>query len=146
MKTQILIIEDCEMMQRFLKNFLKKNFEITIAPDRKTAENILYNSDYQSDIILMDVNLPDGNGLDFINEIKLNPHFFKTAVMAFSGEKDMNIRWQALESGADDFMSKPFLPKELDVRLKKLVKPVRTSNFGWSNNVIPEEVAIQFAI
>jgi len=120
MKKRILIIEDCETMQRFLKAYLKKEYEVVLAGSQKAAHFIL-NTEPTFDAILVDINLPDGNGVHFIKAFKNSIHQH-IPVLAMSGMKDQQIRLNALEIGVADFIVKPFIPREMAIRIKKSIK------------------------
>ena len=120
MKKQLLLIEDAETMQRFLLSFLKKEYEILIAASLKDARDLLV-ANIHFDAILLDLNLPDGNGVEMMHWLKRGSELCKIPVVVISGVKDQDVRWQVLEDGAADFISKPFLPKELKVRLNKIL-------------------------
>lgn len=73
------------------------------------------------DLIILDVFLPDGNGLNLLKEIKENPFFETIPVLVFSVNEDLRAKLQAFELGASDYLLKPFHVAELQARVKALV-------------------------
>ena len=119
MKKRLLIIEDCETMQRFLKSYLKKEYDVVLAETQLMAHKML-STETAFDAIIVDINLPDGSGINFIQQFQ-NTIYRATPIIAMSGTKDQNVRLDALEIGAADFIVKPFIPRELAIRVKKSI-------------------------
>jgi len=128
MKKQLLIIEDCETMQRFLKSYFKRAFDLTMISTYQEAVTLL-SMDCDVDAILMDINLPDGSGMELISRFKADRDYANIPIIALSGIKNKERQWQALDCGADDFVSKPFLPKELSIRLERLLARRKTTGY-----------------
>ena len=101
---KILIIDDDYEIREILNIFLTKNKFITeIAEDLAAAKEKLHS--FGPDLILLDMHLPDGDGIDFlkiINEQKIDSH-----VIMVTGVTDKEIALQALEMGASDYITKP---------------------------------------
>ena len=74
------------------------------------------------DIIIADINMPILNGPNFIAEIKSSGLFSKIPLMMLSGVDNSETRINCLEAGADDFMIKPFNPRELEARLNSILR------------------------
>lgn len=137
---KILFIEDDENLAKGIKNFLEsENLEVTLAFSLKQAENLIGQNSF--DLILMDIALPDGNGMDFYanNKTKFNiPVIFLTAK---SSEEDV-IR--GLELEAEDYIIKSFRMRELLYRIKKVLKRneikstinIGNIQFDENNNIV----------
>lgn len=121
MKKTILLIDDCDMMRRFLTPVFEKNFRVISL--KSGMEAILYlRTQSAPDAILLDYNLPEMNGLEVLDSIRKNEGWADIPVVMLSGVKDAEKRWQCLEAGANDFLAKPFHPRELSLRVNLLLK------------------------
>jgi DNA-binding response OmpR family regulator len=111
-KPTVLIVDDSPMMCSYLGLFLEKRFEVLTYTDSVEALTLVM-SGFQPDLIVTDLDMPGLNGIALIPNVPL---------LVVSGAKDSSERIKALSVGADDLMSKPFHPSELDVRLNKLIE------------------------
>jgi two-component system alkaline phosphatase synthesis response regulator PhoP len=125
MQKTILLIDDCDMMCRFLVPVFKQNFRV-IAKKSAGEALVWLTENPAPDAILLDYNLPDMSGLAFLRHFRLRRSWSAVPVIMLSGVSDVEKRWQCLEAGADDFLSKPFHPKELALRVSKF-SPVMES-------------------
>ncbi|MEI6347040.1 MAG: response regulator transcription factor [Bacteroidota bacterium] len=133
---KILIIEDEVELLIAINNFLvKENYICELAENFTKAKEKL--SIYQYDIILLDITLPDGNGLDLIKLIKKNS--VKSGVIILSAKNSLNDKIDGLDTGADDYMTKPFQLSELNSRIKALI---RRRQFDGSNTLNFNEITI----
>lgn len=116
---KILIVEDepslRELMQRSLE---KERYVVEVAPDYATALRKV--EDYRYDCILLDLMLPDGNGLDLLKEIKIKRR--KENVIILSARDSIDDKVSGLETGADDYLAKPFHLAELNARIRSVVR------------------------
>jgi DNA-binding response OmpR family regulator len=108
------------------------------------SDAVLKISFYDYDCILVDLNLPDGNGLDIIKKIRESKK--TTGVIIVSAMADLETRLKGLETGADDYIVKPFHLAELSARIKSVIRRV---NFDGSNSItigdlriLPDEVKV----
>ncbi|MEE1281121.1 MAG: response regulator transcription factor [Acutalibacteraceae bacterium] len=123
---QLLIVEDDKGLNQGLSKALKTdNRQIISCPDLKTAREQLLCSSVS--LILLDINLPDGNGLDLLREIKESTPDIPV-IMLTANDTDMDIV-DGLEHGADDYITKPFSLSVLRARVNtQLRKRVITFN------------------
>jgi DNA-binding response OmpR family regulator len=117
MKKTILLIDDCDMMRRFLTPVFKDDFNVVSIHNPNDAYNWLQENP-SPDVIILDYELPEMNGLSLLQKLRAQPTWSEIPVIMLSGVKDAEKRWQCLEAGADDFLTKPFHPKELALRVK----------------------------
>jgi DNA-binding response OmpR family regulator len=112
-------MEDCEMMTTFLKGFLSKNYEVVTT---NNAEDALMHLEegYDPDALVIDYQLAETNSLNFLAAKTAN--YPDLPVIVLSGTKQAEVRVACLEAGAQDFLLKPFFPKELDLRLHNLLQ------------------------
>lgn len=112
---KILAIEDELTTQTLLLNSLGTTHELTIAGNLERSRNIL--DELKPDLILLDINLPDGNGYDFFNEINTKYSTPKIPVVFLTLESDVQAKIQAFAAGAYDYITKPFSREELLARV-----------------------------
>jgi len=117
MKQRLLIVEDDEMVQSLLAAYLQREgFLISLA---STGKEMLACADSERiDLILLDLGLPDEDGLTLARQIRARSNLPIIVLTARLGKSD---RLAALEIGADDFMTKPFDPEELILRIRNLL-------------------------
>jgi DNA-binding response OmpR family regulator len=114
-----LLIEDEEHLRETIAGFLEE--EGYLCEQAGTLEAALEKIDiYEYDCLLVDIGLPDGNGLQLIKELKSNhPH---TGVLVISARNSLDDKVAGLELGADDYIAKPFHLTELNARIKSVLR------------------------
>src|SRR5690606_31939777 len=117
----ILVLEDDDSLRGVLKDFLSlMGYQISEARDiagyREHAEA------QDIDLTLLDLNLPDGDGLALVRELTSQSD---APVFVVSGRCDERSRLQALEAGADDYLVKPFNARELEYRIRNFLRRQR---------------------
>ncbi len=122
-KMHILLVEDDEFMQAILEEILQVNYNIDIRPDGLSAMSFLQNGNIP-DLIISDLNTPNMNGLELIEQLKVSDFFNSIPIMILSGEESSNKRIKCLDAGADDFVVKPFNPEELVARIKMVLRRI----------------------
>jgi DNA-binding response OmpR family regulator len=117
MKNKLLIVEDDRDILQLLQVVFDHldNFEILYAQDGQEALNLA--KVINPDVILLDIQLPDSTGYDVCRQIKTSPAMCNTKVLMLSGMTQNSDRLKAQESGADDYITKPF---NLDTLLEKV--------------------------
>jgi len=117
MSQNILIIDDDQRLRGLLEEYLsKKKFKIFLIDDFISAQEIL--EYFIFDLIIIDRMMPSGDGIDLIKIIKEKDNT-PTILLTAMGETENVIK--GLKFGADDYLSKPFEPEELYLRIKKLL-------------------------
>lgn len=117
-KKKILVVEDDESIQRLLVEKLSLSFDVQVTESINLAQRIL--SRKFIDLICLDIMLPDGNGFDLCKIVKKD--FPETKVIVLSKKATGEDRIKCFNSGADDYLPKPFFPEELELRAKKLLR------------------------
>lgn len=116
---KVLIVEDEAGLHQTLKEFLEKeNFIVESATDCNTALEKI--SIYDYDCILLDIMLPDGNGLSLLKILKSMEK--QTGVLIISAKDSIEDKVMGLDLGADDYLTKPFHLAELNARIKSLIR------------------------
>ena len=119
LKKHVLIVDDDTRLRQLLKNYLAQNdFTVSCAANASDAEDLLHY--LKPDIIIMDVMMPHKNGDLFTQELRQEGLTIPILILTAKG--DATSRISGLEAGADDYLAKPFEPKELLLRLNNLLK------------------------
>ena len=117
---KILVIDDEPLMLKALNFRLSKDgYDVTIAEDGKKALELLNEEIF--DLIITDVMLPFNNGLEIVDFVK-NKKAIGTPIIILSAVGAENAVLDGFAIGADDYITKPFSPTELSVRVKRLLK------------------------
>jgi two-component system phosphate regulon response regulator PhoB len=113
----ILAIEDDWTVRTVLEHTLASaGHDVDVASGITDARQLLAKGSY--DVVLLDLNLPDGNGLDLLQEIRTE-HGTKVSVLVLTGMRQEDAVVRGLELGADDYVTKPFSPPELLARVTR---------------------------
>jgi len=116
-KNHILIVDDDDRIRSLLKDYLSENSYIV-----STAENAFQAKEkleyIKFDIIILDVMMPGQNGYELTKEIKKQ---IKIPIILLTAKGEVENRIKGLELGADDYIGKPFEPKELLLRIKNII-------------------------
>ncbi|WP_194852305.1 response regulator transcription factor [Nonlabens antarcticus] len=116
---KILIIEDePEMLDNMRQSLEREQYNIEAATDYKTAMRKV--GVYEYDCILLDIGLPDGNGLELLKQLKDSGK--GDGVIIVSARDSLDDRLTGLNLGADDYLSKPFHMAELHARVKAVLR------------------------
>ena len=133
---KILVVEDEIEMQKSITQYLEleKNI-VEVANDFNSAyEKIQV---YEYDCVLLDITLPNGNGLDLIKTIKNSRP--KTGIIIISAKNSFDDKIDGLNLGADDYLPKPFHLPELNARIKALI---RRNNFDGVDVIVINEITL----
>ena len=134
---KILIIEDEQELQEAMTRFLSdKGFVCECAVDYPSAYEKIAVFEY--DVILLDITLPGGNGLNILKELKRTDP--KTGVLIISAKNSLDDKVAGLELGADDYLTKPFFLPELNARINAII---RRRNFKGQKSLVFNELEIE---
>ncbi len=123
---KVLVVEDDQSIQLIIKYSLDKNFSVTLFANGLDALSYLREGNLP-DIIISDLNTPEMGGLELIEQLKTSGFFKAIPVLVLSGDESTETRIKCLDAGADDYVVKPFNPRELEARMKAILR--RTGNF-----------------
>ena len=123
-KAHILVVDDDDGIRELVKQFLNKNnYLVTTA---KNAEDALEKVKIiKFDLIVLDIMMPGKSGLEFTNE---NKKKLDTPIILLTAKGEASDRIEGLEIGADDYLPKPFEPKELILRIKNILNKTKFEN------------------
>ena len=131
-KAHILVVDDDDGIRELVKEYLSQNNYLVTSSN--SAEDALEKVKViKFDLIVLDIMMPGKSGLEFLNE---NKSFIDTPVILLTAKGEPKERVEGLESGADDYLPKPFEPQELLLRIKNILSKtqkknlIRAINFG----------------
>ena len=120
----ILVVDDDDGIRELVKKYLSENnFLITTANSAEDAKEKI--SIIKFDLIVLDIMMPGKSGLEFTSENKDN---INTPIILLTAKGESNERVEGLEVGADDYLPKPFEPKELVLRIKNILNKTKNKN------------------
>ena len=120
----ILVVEDDDGIKSLVKKYLNENnYLVTTANNAEDATKKV--KIIKFDLIILDIMMPGKSGLEFIQE---NQKKLETPIILLTAKGETNERVEGLEIGADDYLAKPFEPKELILRIKNIIKKTKKND------------------
>jgi len=124
-KAHILVVDDDDGIRKLVKQFLNKNnYLVTTAKNSEDALDKV--KIIKFDLIILDIMMPGKSGLEFTNE---NKKKLDTPIILLTAKGETSDRIEGLEIGADDYLSKPFEPKELILRINNILSKTKIEDF-----------------
>ena len=131
----ILVVDDDDRIRELVKEYLvKNNFLVTTAKNAYDAKKIL--EIIKFDILILDIMMPGESGLSLTKEVKKNSSI---PIILLTAKGEAEDRIEGLELGADDYLGKPFEPKELLLRIRNILNKIKKP-------VLPDEIYIGKAL
>ena len=135
-KNHILIVDDDDRIRNLLKDYLSENeYIVSTAGDALQAKERLQYLKF--DIIILDVMMPGQNGYELTKEIKKQ---IKVPIILLTAKGEVENRIRGLEIGADDYIGKPFEPKELLLRIRNVINKNNKINLQLKHYVGDAEI------
>jgi len=136
LEPHLLVVDDDARLRDLLRRYLSENgFRVTVAADATEARANL--ASFAFDLIVLDVMMPGESGLDLTGALRGNGRGPRLPVLLLTAMAEPEDRVNGLEQGADDFLAKPFEPRELVLRIRNIIErrgvadePARTIRFG----------------
>ena len=120
----ILVVDDDDGIRLLVKKYLNENnYLVTTADSAEDATKKI--EIIKFDLIILDIMMPGKSGLEFVNENKKN---LETPIILLTAKGEASERIVGLEAGADDYLPKPFEPKELSLRIKNILSKTKQTN------------------
>lgn len=133
---KVLVVDDEERIRRLLRMYLERdNFIVEEAEDGKTALKLALEKDY--DMILLDIMMPEMDGIEVCEEIRKEK---MTPIIMLTAKGEESNRVQGFEAGADDYIVKPFSPREVVLRIKAVLR--RTDNSQAGTNAVANNLIV----
>ena len=127
----ILVVDDDDRIRDLIKQYLEdNNFLVTSAKDALDAKKKL--EILKFDILVLDIMMPGESGLSLTKEVKKNN---QTQIILLTAKGETQDRIEGLELGADDYLGKPFEPKELLLRIKNILNKIQKP-------ILPDEIYV----
>jgi DNA-binding response OmpR family regulator len=134
---KLLVVEDEKFLSKSICEYLK--MEGHLCEEAHTFKEALFKTaDNRYDCLILDIGLPDGNGLDIIREMKANK--LTERILILSAKSSLEDKLTGLNIGADDYLTKPFHMAELSARVNSIS---RRDSFSGFNDVIFNEISIK---
>jgi signal transduction histidine kinase len=125
-RPSVLIVEDTPDLNRFIASTLSDDYNVVTAEDgQQGLEEAIA---LQPDVIITDIMMPRMSGDQLVAELRARREFDATPVLLLTAKADDELRVRLLQQGAQDYLVKPFLPKELAARVKNLVTIKKTGD------------------
>lgn len=129
---RVLVIEDEKQIRRFVRAALEED-GCQIAEAETMAQGLIEAGSRKPDLLILDLGLPDGNGIDLIRDLR---GWSDVPVLILSARSQENDKIDALDAGADDYLTKPFSVGELRARVRALLR--RRSRSGETASPVIE--------
>lgn len=141
-KQTILLVEDHKVLRKFMKNLLKKDYNIIEAENGRIAFEKAQK--YVPNLIISDVIMPEMVGTELCSKIKENIKTSHIPFILLTSRSSLVYKFEGLESGADDYISKPFNLMEFKLRVKNLLNTTERLKIKFSSedSFIPSEITV----
>ena len=128
-KKHILVVDDDKRIRKLIQKYLRKN-NYLISTASNASEALMYTELIDFDLFILDVMMPGEDGISLTKKL-LNKYF--TPIILLTARNETSDRIIGLEAGADDYISKPFEPRELTLRIESIFK--RIKNFDEKKSI-----------
>ncbi len=130
-KYHILVVDDDDRIRELIKEYLKEN-KLIVSTASNAEEAKIKMGYFKFDLIVLDVMMPGQNGFELTKEIKKNSNL---PIILLTAKGEVENRIEGLELGADDYLSKPFEPKELLLRIRNIIKKITKIDLNKINKI-----------
>ncbi|WP_159945862.1 GGDEF domain-containing response regulator [Caloramator fervidus] len=143
-KKNILLVDDSNLIQVTIKEILEmEGYSVDTASTFDEGINIIKNKGKLFNLIILDIHLPDNNGLCFIDLLRNSDElkaYKNIPIMILSSDSTVATVKKAIEKGANDYLNKPFSTYELLKRIKKLLNENKEGNYDRLIEILQEEI------
>jgi two-component system alkaline phosphatase synthesis response regulator PhoP len=118
---QILVVDDDRQLVRLVQSYLEQaGYSVLTAYNCATARQRIQTE--RPTLVVLDLMLPDGDGLDILRQVRADPHLARLPIILLTARVDDIDRVLGLELGADDYITKPFNPREVVARVRAVLR------------------------
>ncbi len=141
-KPLVLVVEDHEDVRDYICQSLQENYRVEEAPNAKVGLKLA--EEVMPDLIVCDIMMPGMDGLEYCEALKNDVKTSHIPIILLTARAEESERIQGLETGADDYLTKPFNPRELLVRVNNLIENRQKLREKFSTNAIikPGEISV----
>lgn len=122
MKKKILVVDDEKSICLLLENFLAQDYEVVSFNDG--IEGLVWLEKNLPDLIISDIQMPNMDGYEFLTSVRQKGFTKHTPIIMLSGKSESKERIKCYRLGAQDYLTKPFNPEELEELVKKNIFPI----------------------
>lgn len=119
-KKTIIIVDDEPMIQLLLQQLFKNEYDVHVFNNGKEVLSWMY-AGVIPDAAIIDLQMPEMDGYELLRHLKASGYFENMPVFVLSAEETSSDRIKCLEMGAEDYVTKPFNPKELKIRVERVI-------------------------
>lgn len=119
----ILLVEDNQEIFQLVRSAVGDMASLKWAPTLELARKELAQKEFH--ILILDVELPDGNGIDFCQELQSNLKFKHVPILFLTAHNEISEKLMGFSAGGDDYITKPFVPLELKARIEARLRTIR---------------------
>jgi two-component system KDP operon response regulator KdpE len=138
---KIVVVEDEKQIRRFVRVSLEED-GCRVFEAGTSAQGLIESANQKPDLVLLDLGLPDGNGIDFIRELR---GWSDVPILVLSARAQEKDKIQALDVGADDYLTKPFGVGELRARVRALLRRQSRGGEGASPIIVFGDVKVDLS-
>jgi two-component system phosphate regulon response regulator PhoB len=143
MHVRVLLIEDDPDVVEMLTGYFKKHSEFTIVAERDGAAGLRHARNQTPAAIILDLMLPKMPGLEVCRSLKTDPATRNIPILMLTAKAEEVDRIVGLEFGADDYVTKPFSPREVMLRIRAILKRVASPSDGTPANITAGAITIE---
>jgi DNA-binding response OmpR family regulator len=129
-KTRVLVVEDESDIAGLIKHTLERGGEAVVDVAKSGDQALKLSSELAPDLIILDLNLPVLGGLEVCRLLRTRPATAKTPIIMVTARASESDRVVGLDAGADDYITKPFSPRELAARVRAVMRRGRADDPG----------------
>ncbi|MBP9133070.1 MAG: response regulator transcription factor [Saprospiraceae bacterium] len=134
MVTKILVVDDEEDIREILRyNLTMEGFTVECAQNGKQCLQLMQT--YTPDLVILDIMMPEINGIEVCRQIKRNPSYSDTKIVFLTARSEDLTQIQALDNGGDDFIAKPVKPIVLISKIKAILRRSKVGNESLSSSI-----------
>ncbi|MDD4844761.1 MAG: diguanylate cyclase [Anaerotignum sp.] len=119
-KKKILVVDDVVANLKYVAKTLEESYEVVCSKSGKKA--IAYLEEKTVDLILLDIMMPEMDGFEVLSSLKVNPKTAAIPIIMLTAEQDKELELKGLSFGAQDFISKPFVPEIMMARVERILE------------------------
>jgi DNA-binding response OmpR family regulator len=129
-KTHVLVVEDESDISGLIKHTLERGGDAIVDIAASGDQALKFASEQQVDLIILDLNLPVLGGLEVCRLLRTRPNTARTPIIMLTARSSESDRVVGLDAGADDYVTKPFSPRELSARVRAVLRRGRPDEVG----------------